>query len=85
MIKFSEDCPHSELKNAYFSVKDNAGKHHFSIFDSFEAAEHKLRRLKYRKWGKIIEFDMKALTIWVPTEHFYDTPKGLFYPDKEKK
>lgn len=83
MIKFTQDCPHSELKNTYFGGKTARGDHNFLIFDTFRSAERKLRRLKYKKWAKIIEFDMRPTTEWVPTEHFYDTPKGLFYPERE--
>lgn len=85
MIKYNNDCPNEDYRNVYYARDKNRNAHMFTIFDTFNSAKAQLKKLRLKQWAEIIEFDMNPQKVWVPTEHFYNPPKGLFYPEREKE
>lgn len=85
MIKYTNECPHEDLRNQYYKNNRHVKESHiFKMYDSFTAAKENLKRIPMREYAKIVEFDLRATQEFVPTEHFFSPGyKNKYYVPKE--
>lgn len=85
LIKYTNDCPHEDLRNQYYTGKKVEKTAYTRMYFTFDDARKALRYVPLGQYSKIIEVDIKPIHEFLPSEHFFLKDKqireqGLYRP-----